>query len=331
VEGVFLSYWEAGWFLSLFSLWRLRLWETRNHGYDKATFYIEECLMRILLVPVSDRPESKTALKVAAGLAKRLDGNIVACHLRPHRDPDKGYKTTGLPLFGSPNREWLDELSKKSTDSAARRAEKQFDAVLAEEGFTRRRRPRFDMQGDAIWLEKVGVPDKVMAIEGPVTDMTIVTRPVAKSRVARLFLLAALMRTGRPVLILPPAQTKAPGKRIAIAWNQSPEVARVVSACMPLMQSAEEVTIISCGLENRLGPKASKLQAYLKSYGVKASITISKGKNEEAELLAAYKKSKSDLLLMGAYSRPRFREIVFGGMTQYMLSKAKIPIIMQHS
>jgi nucleotide-binding universal stress UspA family protein len=287
-------------------------------------------MMRVLLVPVSARPESKAALQVATGLATRLDANVIGCHLRPHRDPSKVYKTTGLPLFGSADREWLDELGKKSTQSAARKAQKAFEQVVAEAGFTLARRPRLDMERSAIWQEKVGAPDKVMGILGPVADLTVVTRPAAKSNVARLFLMAALMHTGRPVLISPPAQTKAPGKRIAIAWNQSPEVARVVSACMPLIQQADEVTVISCGPENRLGPKANQLQGYLKYYGVNATVMTSRGRNEELELLAAYKKTSSDLLLMGAYSRPRFREVVFGGMTQYMLAKAKIPIIMQH-
>jgi nucleotide-binding universal stress UspA family protein len=286
--------------------------------------------MRVLLVPVSDRPESKAALQVAIALATRLNGNVVGCHLRPHRDPAKGYKESGLPLFGGADHEWLNELGKKSTESVALKAHKMFEQAVAAADFTLARRPRLGMERSAIWQEKVGVPDKVLGILGPVADLTVVTRPAAKSNVARLFLMAALMHTGRPVLVLPPAQTKVPGKRIAIAWNQGAEVARVVSACMPLIQQAEEVSIVSCGLENRLGPKANQLQGYLKHYGVNAAVITSRGRNEETELLEAYKKTRSDLLLMGAYSRPRFREVVFGGMTQHMLAKAKIPIIMQH-
>ena len=161
--------------------------------------------------------------------------------------------------------------------------------------------------------------------------MTVVSRPTAKGNVARLFMLAALLQSTRPVLILPPSQTRAPGKRIAIAWNQSPEAARVVSACMPLLQQAEQVTIISCGTEGRLGPKSNHLQNYLRNYGIDAPIRVSHGRKEEDELLSIYKDTRSDLLLMGAYSRARFREIVFGGMTEYMLSKSRIPVIMQHS
>jgi nucleotide-binding universal stress UspA family protein len=287
--------------------------------------------MRVILVPMSDRPESKAALRVAAGIADSVGANLVGCHLRPHRDGYSGYKTSSLPLFGHPNQKWLDELGRKSTESAARRAEKIFSEITGKAGFQSVRRPRMNLQKGAIWQQMVGVPDKLMAIQGPVTDLTVVTRPAAKSNVARLFMMAALMHTSRPVLILPPSQVRAPGQRIAIAWNQSPEVMRVISGCMPMLQQAQQVTVLICGAESRLGPKAQQLQGYLKQYGVKSEVMHSRGRAEEKELLAAYKSSKSDLLLMGAYSRTRFREMVFGGMTEHMLTKVRIPVVMQHA
>lgn len=287
--------------------------------------------MRVILVPVSNRPESKTALRAAVGIAESVGANLVGCHLRPHRDAYSGYKTTSIPLFGHPDHKWLDRLGKKSSDSVARRAEKIFGEITTKAGFKSVPRPRLNLQKGAMWQEMVGVPDKLMAIHGPVSDLTVVSRASAKSKVARLFMMAALMHTSRPVLILPPSQARTPGKRIAIAWNQSPEVMRVVSRCMALLQQAEEVTILSCGPEYRLGPKSQQLQGYLKQYGVKSKVMHSRGHDEQKELMAAYRSSKSDLLLMGAYSRTRFREVVFGGMTEYMLSKARIPVIMQHA
>ncbi len=288
--------------------------------------------MRVLMVPVADRPESKTALQVALGLAERLDANVIGAHLRPHRDLDDEYRSMGLPLFGSPRKEWLDQLSKRDNASAARRAEKMFNELATETGFKLAKRPTLKLNRGAMFQERVGSPNKLMTIMGPLSDLTVVTRPGgSKSNIARMFMLAALLHSSRPVLVLPPKQTKVPGKRIAIAWNQSAEAAAVVSGCMPLLQQAEQVTIITCGSETRLGPKSKHLQAYLKNYGINAKILISRGRKEENELLSAYKTSKSDLLLMGAYSRARFREMVFGGMTEYMLSKAKIPVIMQHA
>ena len=100
---------------------------------------------------------------------------------------------------------------------------------------------------------------------------------------------------------------------------------------MPIIQSADQVNIVTCGPQDRLGPKASQLKSYLKNWGVDAHVLTTRGKNEESELMNTYRETKSDLLMMGAYSRSRFREVVFGGMTEFMLWRARIPVIIQHS
>ena len=286
--------------------------------------------MRVIMVPVADRPESTTALQVATGIAQRIDANIVGCHLRPHRDKDEDYKM-GLQIFGGARKDWLEQLHKRSTDTAAKRAGATFADITAQAGFKAAKRASLDGKSTAVWREQVGSPDKLMSIIGPLSDLTVLSRPTAKGNIARMFMLAALMRGTRPVLILPPRQTRAPGKRIAIAWNQGPEAAAVVAACMPLLQAAEQVTIISCGAESRLGPKSQHLKLYLRHYGVEADHIATRGRDEQGELLGAYKDSNSDVLMMGAYSRTRFREMVFGGMTQFMLNKATLPVIMKHS
>ena len=279
--------------------------------------------------PVSDRPESRSALKVTLGLADRLGANVVGCHLRPSRDKSKDYPAKKLLLIGS-DQQSLDELARKTTKTASGRARELFEEMAGKAGFTLARRPRINLEKGAIWQEKVGTPDRIMAITGPVSDLIVVSRTASKGKVDRMFMLAALLHSGRPVLIMPPGKTGVPGKRIAIAWNQSPEAARVVSACMPLLQTADEVHIICAGRDNQLGPKSGQLAAYLAHYGIKANKVMTKGQDEPAELTASFRETGSDLVLMGAYSRARFRELVFGGMTEFMLRKSPIPVIMQH-
>jgi len=286
--------------------------------------------MKVIMVPVSNRPESKTALQVSFDLAARLNANIVACHMRPHRSIDKDYKPTGLPLFGSANRQWLDELNTKSSKSAAHEAKQAFTEVAQRFDFKISQRAGGIAGGSAQWQEKVGSPDRLMAILGPVADLSVTSRPATSGNVGRMFLLSALMHTGRPVLVLPPKLAKAPGRRVTIAWNQSPEVCQIVSSCMPILQGADSVNIVACGRQDGLGPKASQLKGYLKNWGVTANVLTTRGKDEEAELMKAYRETKSDLLMMGAYSRSRFREVVFGGMTEYMLWHAKVPVVIQH-
>jgi len=287
--------------------------------------------MKVLLSPVSDRPESRSALKVTLGLADRLGASVIGCHLRPSRDKRKEYPARKLLLIGGSDQQSLEELAKKTTATASARARETFEKMVEDAGFTLYRRARKNLVRGAQWQEKVGTPDRIMAIVGPMSDLIVVSRTASKGSVARLFMLSALLHSGRPVLILPPGKSATPGQRIAIAWNQSPEAARVVSACMPLLQRAEQVTIISAGRENRLGPKSGQLAAYLTHYGVQTDRLVTKGRDETAELSAACKETGSDLVLMGAYSRARLREVVFGGMTEHMLRKSPLPVIMQHT
>ena len=286
--------------------------------------------MKVLMSPVSDRPESRTALKVTLGLADLLGANVVGCHLRPSRDKCKEYPARKLFLMGGSDQQSLDELARKTTKSASARARGLFEQMAGEAGFTLVRRPRINLEKGAIWQEKVGTPDRIKAIAGPMSDLIVVSRTASKGKVDRMFMLAALLHSGRPVLIMPPGKNGIPGKRIAIAWNQSPEAARVVSACMPLLQAAEKVQIISAGRDNQLGPKSSQLAAYLIHYGIKAERIMTQGHDESTELTASFRETGSDLVLMGAYSRARVRELVFGGMTELMLRKSSIPVVMQH-
>lgn len=286
--------------------------------------------MKVFLVPMANRPESGVTLKVAASLAASQSGNLIGCHLRPHRDTDRGYQPRGLSLLGSESGNWLEAIGDKNSESATEQAQGVFCDLADQAGFRLVKKPGKSSGMTACWQEKVGSPERLMAIMGPTADLSVVARPQGKGRVARMFVLAALLHSGRPVLVVPQSSGKMPGKRIAIGWNQSIEICRLISNCIPLLQQAEQVTLISSGPEDRLGPKSVQIRQYLASWGVDAVAETMPGKDEEREILQAYKDSRSDLLLMGAYSRPRFHQVVFGGMTEFMLWRARIPVLMQH-
>jgi len=181
-------------------------------------------------------------------------------------------------------------------------------------------------------MEKTGSLNKVIGIMGPVADLLVVSRPSTKGGIlARLFLSASLLKSSRPVLVLPQTKKRTVGKRICIAWNQSAEAAQAVAAAMPLLIKADCVSIVTCGAERQAGPKSGQLAAYLKYWGIKSERVSTRGKDAPKEILATYKSTGSDLLVMGAYSRNRLNRLVFGGVTEYMLKRAAIPILMLHT
>lgn len=287
--------------------------------------------MRMILAPVADRPECARALRVAFDLGNKLEASVTGCHIRAHASSQASLSSE----FGA---FYLGESSKAAEAAWRVRANARttvaardlFADIAAKNGYDIIRHAR--RTPGAIWQEKVGSPDKILRIIGPVSDLVVVSRPAARGgEIARAFMLSALMESGRPVLILPQAGAAKIGRNICIAWNQSVEAARAVSDSIALLQKADNVTIVSCGPEDRVGPKSQQVVNYLRFWGVKAKRVTTRGLDVEKELTDACRDTGSDMLVMGAYSRSRWREAVFGGTSRYMLDKAKIPVLMVHS
>lgn len=288
--------------------------------------------MKLIMAPVANRPECKIALDQAFRLADELASNIIGCHLRPHRLEALPARRPHYDLrFGRKSKS-SEMPTEKEVDLRCRAAQALFSRRIREHNFQLLKRPRLGIERGAQWVEMVGDFDRLFSIVGPVTDMSVVSRPKQRARGSSPeFLLAALLHSGKPVLVLPQTPVPSVGKRVLVAWNQSVEAARAVSAALPLLTRAESVHICSCGPENQPGPKSTNLAQYLTYWGVKCTRISTKAWDIPKEIEEAYKKTESDLIVMGAYSRSRMREIVFGGVTQYMLFETTRPVFALHS
>jgi nucleotide-binding universal stress UspA family protein len=274
--------------------------------------------MRVILVPVADRPECARALQTAFDLGERIGASVTGCHMRPHRRSDVTLSAASAEAA------WR----KKDTKRAPKAARGLYEEIAGQHGYEVVKRAR--RAPCALWQEKVGSPETLMGIYGPLADLIVVSRPRDKGGVADLFLSSALTRSSRPVLILPPRSRKRIGKRISIAWDQSIAATLAVKAAIPLLAQADEITIVSCGAEDQPGPKSGQLAAYLRHWGIKTRRIDTRGRDVVAELMAEYEKISADLLIGGAYSRGRWRERVFGGTTEFLVRKARIPVLLRH-
>lgn len=266
--------------------------------------------MRLIIAPIADRPECRVALDAAFRIAKNVGADVAGYHLRAHR------------------------LEHRATDEAAldsKRAHALYERSAVRYGFTLAKRATRGKRSRALWSEFVGTPRRVFEIIGPVADLAVVSRPKIRSAgPAKSFLLAALLHSVKPVLVMPHKRGPSIGKRIVIGWNQSAEAALAVAAGLPLLTRAERVVVVSCGPENRLGPKGAHLARYLAHWDIDVAHVRTRGRNAEQELIDAYRRADGDLFLMGAYSRSRVRELVFGGVTEFMLFKTDAPVFTLH-
>jgi nucleotide-binding universal stress UspA family protein len=145
-----------------------------------------------------------------------------------------------------------------------------------------------------------------------------------------------VLNSARPVLVLPPGGVQhPPGTRVTLAWNGSNEAARAAASALPLLQHAHQVDLVIFEPERQCDAHGQEPGAdfarYLARHGVRVDVTVSEaGRDEGASLLAFAEDKGSDLIVMGAYGRSRFREILMGGMTRGVLAASTIPLWMAH-
>jgi len=145
-----------------------------------------------------------------------------------------------------------------------------------------------------------------------------------------------ILGSGRPTLLLPPnIDPEGPlGQNIAVGWNASSEAARAVSDAMPFLNGAAQVEVLIVDEEQHRDDygdaPGTDLARHLARYGVKVNVRplSSNGRDIGKVLLDVAGDLSADLLVLGAYSHPRFTEAIFGGVTRRALREACIPALM---
>jgi nucleotide-binding universal stress UspA family protein len=164
-----------------------------------------------------------------------------------------------------------------------------------------------------------------------VYDVTVLSRP--GNRGARMSALeAALFDSGHPVLMAPPTTPKTLGESITIHWNASTETARVMLLALPILRKAKRVVLLSVEGHIVPGPSSKDAVGYLEANGVAAtekSVVPRSGRPGEA-ILAEAKAQGADLLIKGAYTQSRLRQMIFGGATSHILGAAELPVFFAH-
>lgn len=145
-----------------------------------------------------------------------------------------------------------------------------------------------------------------------------------------------VMESGRPVLVVPREGTFAPvGTHVIVGWNESPQAARACGDAIPLLQKADQVTIVSVNpavgstAENLPG---AELATMLSRHDVKVTTekVSPRSGNVSETLLAKASDRGANLIVVGAYGHSRLREYVFGGVTNHLLQHMTVPVLMSH-
>jgi len=146
----------------------------------------------------------------------------------------------------------------------------------------------------------------------------------------------ALMGGGRPVLILPTLKPqKSVARNVIIAWNDTREAARAVYDSLDLIKDAASVravTVIQRESERAAAETlGADLIANLTRHGITARSEVAyAGDNGAADAIVRLMGQECDLLVMGGYSKSRFREMLFGGVSRDVLRQVPVATFVSH-
>jgi nucleotide-binding universal stress UspA family protein len=185
----------------------------------------------------------------------------------------------------------------------------------------------------ATWIEEINSGDAAVAQLARLYDISVLARPTADSPVARRQLLeAVLFESGRPILISPPDAPASLGKRVMVAWNGSTETTRAISLAMAFLAKAEHVLVLSVEGGMVDGPSGDDVRRMLTRSGVAAEARTVRpdGRSTGQAILAEAGRDNVDLVIKGAYTHSRLRQMIFGGATTHIINETTLPVFMAH-
>lgn len=278
-----------------------------------------------MLLPFQDDDIAQAALETAELIATRHGSHIEGLFVLPQPQIVAG---EGIALPGV----YLTQMAedgRKLADAARDR----FSKHMNEQGIPFQEMKEGADTPTAGWREIEGLESQIVGDHGRLFDLVVVARTTKYyAGDWNIICEAALFESGRPVLIAAAKKPERMGENIVIVWNHSTETARTVALGMSLLHGAKSVTVLTVEGCTVPGPSGEELANHLLRNGINA-VAASVDSRDRSGGLAALEAAQSigaDLIVKGAYTHTRLRQMIFGGVTRHILAHAEIPVLMAH-
>jgi nucleotide-binding universal stress UspA family protein len=272
---------------------------------------------KVVLTCLTDTETASSTLELGMMVTRLFDAGLEVLHVRS--DPASAVPLVGEGMSGAMVEEMLGAAEKHGLE-LARALRQKYDEA------TQRHRVASG------WREEVGREDDIVASAGRLSDIVILARPLPhRDLPSPVTVNAAILDTGRPLLLAPPTVPSEIGQSVAVFWNGSPQAARAVYFSLPFLKRAKRVTIMEAHEEGTATP-GQGLVEYLAKHGVEAGFREFTAGGQGTEvgrgLLSEAEKEGADLVVMGAFTHSRLRQLILGGVTRHVLGAAKIPVLL---
>lgn len=268
--------------------------------------------LKSIVVVASGDPSDAEVIDAAATLAARFGAQVSVTPAFPDPAADLIYYGAALQT--------VEEAGKRIVASE-RVAQERLDS-LGRDAAAR--------HGVTIVVERRSLmPAVALAPAAILADLVLFASEAARTVLAPLFA-ETLLSTRAPVLLI--KDKPFAGGRVAIAWDGSGQAARAMRAAMPLLQAASGVLVLrnvddSSEEADASGPE--QMRKHLMLHGVKdVALRDVRGARVAESLLAAARADDCEILVAGAYGRPRLFEMVLGGTSRALVHALGAPNIL---
>ena len=275
--------------------------------------------MKNVLVPVEQHSTIDSVLATAVTFARLFDAYLEGMPLGPDL-PD-------LVAFDMPV-SWT-VADQNTWKEMADEGQRHFSAMMASANVPPHETSPVGLSWG--WAGDTSFGDSHVSSYARIFDICVLGRPGAERGDARMATAeAVLFDSGRPILLAPPTPSSTIGRNVVIAWNQSMETTRATALAMPVLMKAERVQVMTIPEHKVDGPTGEQMAHHLRANGVPAEAVErpGKGRGHGEAILEGAASLGADLLVKGAYTQSRLRQMIFGGATSHILSKATLPVLM---
>lgn len=143
-----------------------------------------------------------------------------------------------------------------------------------------------------------------------------------------------VFEVGVPVIVVPEEwKQREDVRRVLVAWNATREARRAISDALTYITMAEQTILLVVDPDKHEGRHGDlpgmDAAHHLARHGgnVRTLTENSYGRPVDEVILSVAAKEDADLIVMGAYSKPRRRQLLFGGVTRSMLAGIRYPLL----
>ncbi len=270
--------------------------------------------LKNILVSYNGSPQAQSALNTALVLAERYDAHLT------------GVLVHGLPYMlysygGHVPQSAMDQLLEADREH---RAQSKIAFMESASGLPAERVHFLDIEAEAnegLMQAALGYDLVVMGADEKHPDFPHMEAQA--DVIAR--------NSGKPVMRVPLGYNAAQfNERVLLAWDGKRAASRAMGDAIKLLDPSAEVSVLSIGKEAKASALAAPARTHLERHGFKVEVLTRNTKKIGKAILKTAKEENIGMVVMGAYEHAKLAQDLFGGVTNTVLKKAEIPVLLSH-